>query len=177
VARADRQRPTKYGVRVRVRVEQVELPGIGTRYALVTEAGRRLGVVSYRSGGRDLVLFDPEDPDACSEQIALTDGEAEALAEVLGGSLMLSRLAGLREQAGGLLTEQLSLPADSPYLNRPLGETRARTRTGASIVAVLRDGGLLASPGPEFGFAAGDVVVVVGTRAGLDAVARIFADG
>lgn len=158
-------------------MEQVELPGIGVRYDLVTAAGRRIGVVSYRSGKRDLLLFDPEDPDACKEQVVLTDGEAEALADILGASLMLSQLAGLREQAAGLLTEQVSLPADSPYVGRPLGDTRARTRTGASIVAVLREGGVIASPGPDFVFAAGDVVVVVGTRTGLDAVTGILANG
>jgi TrkA domain protein len=164
-------------VRVRVRVEQVELPGIGVRHDLLTEGGRRIGVVSHRSGKRDLVVFDPDDPDACTEQIALTDDEAEVLAEVLGASLMLGQLAGLREQAAGLRTEQISLPAGSPYVGRPLGDTRTRSRTGASIVAVLRQGGVIASPGPEFVFAAGDVVVVVGTRAGLDEVSRILAGG
>jgi TrkA domain protein len=44
-------------------------------------------------------------------------------------------------------------------------------------VAVLRDGQVIASPGPEFVFQAGDVVVVVGTRQGLDGVSRILADG
>lgn len=162
---------------MRVRVEQVELPGIGVRHDLVTDSGRRVGVVSHRDGHRDLVLFDVEDPDACSDQIPLTDGEAEALAEILGASLMLGQLAGLREQAAGLLTEQISLPADTPYVGRPLGDTRARTRTGASIVAVMREGRVIASPGPELVFAAADVVVAVGTRPGLDALARLLARG
>jgi TrkA domain protein len=167
-----------YRLRVRgVRVEQVELPGIGIRYDLVTNAGRRIGVVAHRSGRRDLVVFDPEDPDRCTEQIELTDVEAEALAEVLGVSLMLGHLAGLREQAAGLWTEQVSLPADSPWVGRRLGEARIRTRTGASVVAVLRDSGVIASPGPDLVFAAGDVVVAVGTRTGLDAVSRVLAEG
>jgi TrkA domain protein len=158
-------------------VEQVELPGIGVRHDLVTEGGRRIGVVSYRSGARDLAVFDPEDPDACRDQVALTDSEAEALAEILGASLILGQLAGLREQAAGLLTEQISLPSDSPYVGRPLGDTKARTRTGVSIVAVLRDGSVIASPGPGFVFAARDVLVVVGTRRGLDAAAALLAGG
>lgn len=156
-------------------MEQVQLPGIGVRHDLVTEGGRRIGVVSYRSGARDLAVFDPEDPDAPLDQVALTDAEAEALAEILGASLMLGQLAGLREQAAGLLTEQLSLPAGSPYTGRPLGETRARTRTGVSIVAVLREGNVFPSPGPDFGLATGDVLVVVGTRHGLDAAAQLLA--
>lgn len=162
---------------MQVRVERVELPGIGVRHDLITASGRRIGVVTHRTGERRLVVFDRDDPDACSEQITLTDDEADALAEVLGASIMLGQLAGLREQAAGLVTEQLSLPADSPFVGRTLGDTRARTRTGASIVAVLREAGLVPSPGPEFRFAAGDVLVVVGTHAGVDGVTRILADG
>lgn len=90
---------------------------------------------------------------------------------------MLGQLSGLREQAAGLLTEQIAIPASSLYVNRPLGDTKARTRTGASIVAVLRNGEVNVSPAPSFRFAAGDVVVVVGTRHGLDAVTAILADG
>lgn len=157
-------------------MEQVDLPGIGVRHDLLTESGRRIGVVSHRSGRRDLVLYDEDDPDASDADIPLTDAEAEALADILGASLMLSQLAGLRDQAAGLLTEQVAISAGSPFVGRTLGDTKARTRTGASIVAVLRDREVLASPGPAFRFTAGDVVVVVGTRAGLDGVGGILAN-
>jgi len=157
-------------------VEQTALPGIGVRHDLITESGRRIGVVSHRSGRRDLVLYDEDDPDASDADIPLTDAEAEALADILGASLMLSQLAGLRQQAAGLLTEQLAIPAGSPYVGRTLGDTKTRTRTGASMVAVLRDREVIASPGPSFRFAAGDVVVVVGTRTGLDGVGGILAN-
>jgi TrkA domain protein len=156
-------------------VEQTALPGIGVRHDLVTGAGRRVGVVTHRNGRRDLALYDPDDPDACIASIPLTDDEAAALADILGASLMLGQLAGLREQAAGLLTEQISIPAGSPYVGRVLGDTNARTRTSASIVAVLRDREVIASPGPSFRFEAGDVVVVVGTRQGLDGVSAILA--
>ena len=42
--------------------------------------------------------------------------------------------------------------------------------TGVSVVAVIRDDTPDPAPGPEFGFAAGDVVVCVGTVEGLDRV-------
>ncbi|MEV6812947.1 TrkA C-terminal domain-containing protein [Micromonospora sp. NPDC051296] len=161
---------------MRVRVEQTALPGIGVRHDMVTESGRRLGVVSHRNGRRDLVLYDPDDPDGCSADIPLTDDEAEALADILGASLILGQLSGLREQAAGLLTEQIAIPASSPYVNRPMGDAKIRSRTGASIVAVLRGGEVIVSPVPTFRFAAGDVVVVVGNRQGLDGVGAIFAD-
>lgn len=162
---------------MRVRVEQTTLPGIGVRHDLVTSSGRTVGVVSHRNGRRDLLLYDVEDPDASAASIPLTDDEAEALADVLGASLMLGQLAGLREQAAGLLTEQVGIGAGSPFVGRRLGDTQARSRTGASIVAVLRDREVIVSPDPAFVFEAHDVVVVVGTRHGLDGVTAIFASG
>jgi TrkA domain protein len=41
---------------------------------------------------------------------------------------------------------------------------------------VLRQGEVIVSPDPAFRFDAGDVVVVVGTRKGLDGVTAILAD-
>jgi TrkA domain protein len=143
----------------------------------VTISGRRVGVVTHRTGRRDLVLYDDEDPDACVASIPLNDDEAEALADVLGASLMLGQLSGLRQQAAGLLTEQVWIPAGSPFVGRQLGDTKARTRTSASIVAILREQEVIVSPAPDFVFQAGDVVVVVGTRQGLDGVTSILADG
>jgi len=116
-----------------------------------------------------------DDPDARLVSIPLTDDEAEALADMLGASLVLGQLAGLRQQAAGLLTEQVPITAGSPFVGRKLGDTKARTRTRASIVAVLRDREVVASPGPSFQFEANDVVVVVGTRSGLDGVTAILA--
>jgi TrkA domain protein len=41
-------------------------------------------------------------------------------------------------------------------------------------VAVLRNDRMIASPSPDFRFEAGDVVVVVGTREGIEGVAKIL---
>jgi TrkA domain protein len=162
---------------VSVRVEKVDLPGIGTRHDVITKTGRRIGVVSHRSGERELALFALDDPDEAVDSIALTDDEAAALADVLGASLMLGQLAGIREQAAGLFTEQLLISAGSPYAGEVLGATKARTRTHTSIVAIVRGADVIPSPTPDTPLAAGDTVVAVGTRPGLDALARVLTDG
>ena len=162
---------------VGIRIEKVDLPGIGFRHDLVTESGRRISVVSHRDGERDLGVFDDDDPDACRDSIPLSDDEAAALADVLGAFVMMSRLTSLSDETAGLFTEQLALPTDSPYLNRPLGDTKARTRTHASIVAIVRDGQVIPSPTPADVLRAGDVLVAVGTRHGLDGVANLLTHG
>jgi TrkA domain protein len=160
-----------------VDVERTALPGIGLRHVFTTERGRRVGVVSHRSGRRDLVVYRRDDPDSAAEVVVLSVAEANGLAELLGSARIVERLTELHRQVEGLVSEQIPITAGSPYDGRPLGDTRARTRTGASIVAVVRDGEVVASPRPDFVFRAGDVVVVVGTGEGTDAVAAILADG
>lgn len=145
------------------------------RHDVLTESGRKISVVSHRSGERDLSIFDADDPDSSSDSIVLTDDEAAALADVLGASLMLGQLAGLGDQTAGVFTEQISLPADSAYVGRPMGDTKARTRTSASIVAIVRGSHVIPSPTPDVPFEHGDIIVAVGTRSGLDALSRLIA--
>nr|WP_246335529.1 TrkA C-terminal domain-containing protein [Microcella alkalica] len=90
---------------------------------------------------------------------------------------MLGQLAGIREQAAGLFTEQLLLPASSPFVGGRLGDTRARTLTSTSIVAIVRDAEIIPSPTPTTELRAGDTLIVVGTRPGLESLARLLADG
>ncbi len=149
------------------------LPGIGVCQEVALRDGHHIGIVTRRNGLRDLVLYDDEG-DGAADTIALSDAEANAVAEILGAPQLTFRLAVLQRQAEGLIVEQLPVPADSPHAGRALGDTQARTRTGASIVAILRHGAALPSPTPDFVLQAGDLVVTVGTQAAVDQVARIL---
>jgi len=160
-----------------VEIEQTALPGIGSRHVIVAGNGRRVGVVTHRSGRRELVIYDAEDPDSSAASLVLTSDEADTLAELLGAPRIVQRLAKMHKELEGLISEQVIIASDSPYVGRTLGDTQARTRTGASIVAVVRRGEVHASPAPDFQFEQGDIVVVVGTADGTSGVARILADG
>ncbi|MBW9109426.1 cation:proton antiporter regulatory subunit [Microbacterium trichothecenolyticum] len=157
-----------------VHVERAELAGIGVRHDLETSAGRRLSVITFRDGGRELAVADVRDPDRAAQTLALTDEEATALSEVLGGSVILTQLAGLREQIDGLSTANITLRADSPFAGRALGDTRARTLTRCSIVAIVRGGAVMPAPGPLDPLIVGDTIVAVGTPEGLEHLARII---
>lgn len=158
-------------------VERTALPGIGLRHEFSTERGRRIGVVSHHTGRRDLVIYRKDDPDSAADSLVLSVDEANALAELLGGARVVERLAELHRQAEGLVSRLVPVAAGSPYEGRSLGDTRARTRTGASIVAVVRDRNVVASPRPDFVFEAGDIVLAIGTAEGAESVADLFGDG
>jgi TrkA domain protein len=150
------------------------LPGIGVCQELELRAGRRVGIVTRRDGLRDLVIYDAEDPDAAHDRVELSGDEANAIAEILGAPQLVEHLSNLQREAFGLLVEQIAVPATSPFAGRTLGDTQTRTRTGASIVAVIRHGSATPSPGPDFGLQAGDLVVVVGTQEAIGRVAAIL---
>lgn len=158
-----------------VQIERTELPGIGTRYDVMTNSGRRIGVVSRRDGDSELAIFEQDDPDACRSQIHLSQEEAAALADVLGASMLIGQLTGSDSADIDLQTEKFVLPAKSTFVGGVLGDTKARTKTGVSIVAISHNGTVQPSPTPDAPIHAGDTLVAVGTRQGLDALGRLLA--
>lgn len=158
-------------------VKEVLLPGVGLRFEFDTRTGDRIGVVARRTGEFELVVYPKEDPDQAREMFRLSDEEAEALAQILGAPRIAERFADLTREVPGLNAGQVHIRAGSPFVDRPLGDTRARTRTGASIVAIVRDEEVLASPGPATPLRAGDVLVVIGTEDGIAGVSHIVVDG
>ena len=130
-------------------ITQTLLPGVGMRYDMTTARGVPLSVVVHREGQADLHVRDRDDPDDVRFSLALGEDEVDSLAEVLGAA-------------------RIALHAGSPYAGHPLGATKARTLTGCSIVAVVRDDDVIAAPGPDTRLEAGDSLVAVGSAAGLD---------
>ncbi|GIF12887.1 cation:proton antiporter regulatory subunit [Actinoplanes teichomyceticus] len=154
-------------------VTEVLLPGVGVRYEFTTSAGDRLGIVTARSGDVDVVAY-TADPDVAVPLFRLTRDEADTVADILGALRIAERFADLTREIPGLGAGQIPVPAGSPFAGRPLGETRARTRTGASIVAIVRNDHVIASPGPGQVMRPGDVLVVIGTHDGIAGVERIL---
>lgn len=155
-------------------IQETALPGVGLRQEFTTSAGRQLGVVSYRTGRRELLLYDPDDPDACREVIRLIPEEADALADLLGVARLGGRLAELQQQLAGLAISWLTIRDGSPYARGTIADTQARSRTRVSIVAVLREQTAFPAPTPDFGFQPGDTAVVIGTPEGVKALAGLL---
>jgi TrkA domain protein len=160
-----------------VEVERTALPGIGLRHEFFTEKGQHAAVISHVSGRRDIVIYRLNDPDTVLATLSLSPDEANGLAELLGTARIVERLADLQRQVAGLSTVQIPIIAGSPFDGRTLGDTQTRTRTGASIVAVIRAGAIIGSPRPDFIFHPGDLVVVVGTAEATQAASTLFAQG
>ncbi|WP_170177139.1 cation:proton antiporter regulatory subunit [Myceligenerans xiligouense] len=155
-------------------VERTELPGIGVRFEFETKRGVRLGIVAHREGRRDFILYDPDDSDTALDCITLDSDESASVGELLGGGRVVEKLSRLHREIDNLVSRQLLVDATSPYADRPLGDTRTRTRTGASVVAVIRDSGVETGPSPSTVLHVGDRLVTIGTEEAVGKAGRIL---
>jgi TrkA domain protein len=158
-------------------VSETPLPGLGVRFEFVTKGGARVGVLQRQGGRADLLVYDQADPDTALETISLSEEEARTLAELLGSSRVVEDLGRLRQRIEGLAIDWLPLDDASPFAGRTIGDTGARTRTGVSIVAVVRGDDAIPAPGPEHVLIAGDTLVVVGTPRGIEDLVVILRTG
>ena len=153
-------------------LEETLLPGVGVRYQLRIRSGEVLGIVVQREGGAEISVYDRRDPDRARDVFRLSAEEADAVAEVLGAPRLTQRFADLSREVPGLQSARFPIAPSSPFDGRTLGDTRARTLTGCSIVALVRDADVIPSPGPEAGLRAGDVLVAIGSATGLEQLDR-----
>jgi TrkA domain protein len=158
-------------------VSETPLPGLGVRFEFETKTGVRIGVLQRQGGRIDLLVFDPTDPDTVTDSVTLDEEEARTLAELLGSSRVVEDLGRLRQRIEGLSIDWLLVAEGSPFAGRTIGDTGARTRTGVSVVAVVRDEVAIPAPGPSQRIEADDTLVVVGTPRGIEELVVILRTG
>jgi K+/H+ antiporter YhaU regulatory subunit KhtT len=89
-----------------------------------------------------------------------------------------TRQAVIKSGDGALLlaaiTEQISLPENSPSRGRSIRETRLREETGATVVAIYREGTHIANPGPDTTLQSDDILILLGNQTELDKARRFL---
>lgn len=148
-------------------VSETPLPGVGVRHEFTTVDGERVAVLTHRTGRREIAVYDRQDPDACTTVLHLSHDDTRTLAELLGASPVSEAVAAVQQRVEGLAIDWISVPSGSGFVGLTIAEGSFRTRTGASIVAILRGAVTVPAPGPDHRFEEGDVVVAVGTPEGL----------
>ena len=155
-------------------VSETHLPGVGVRHDFVTHEGERIGVLSHRTGRRELLLYDEADPDACRSVVHLDVDDTRTLSELLGASKVSESVAAVQQQVEGLAIDWITVGSASAFAGSAIADSELRTRTGVSIVAVVRGKQTVPAPGPDFVLERGDVAVVVGTPEGIVVAAELL---
>jgi TrkA domain protein len=155
-------------------VRETRLPGVGVRHEFTTASGEDVGVLVHHDGRREILVYDSDDRDSCSTIATLSASDSRTVAELLGASQVTEVVAAVQQEIEGLAIEWLEISADSPARDTTIGDGAYRTRTGASVVAVIRDHRSIPAPGPEFALEAGDMIVAVGTPDGVAELRRLI---
>ena len=155
-------------------VTEVPLPGIGVRHEFATEGGVPVGVLTHRGGRRELLIYDPADHDTCLASIRLSPDDSRTLAELLGASTVSER-ATATAHIEGLAIDWLTVAEEKVGPEgTAIADLAIRTRTGVSIIAIIRDDAPIPAPEPSALLLPGDTAVVTGTAHGMTAARRLL---
>ena len=145
-------------------VREHDLPGVGKKFAVTTNDGDRMTIIIHNSGHREIYHFERGE-DYPSYAVRMEDAEARKLGAILGGAFFQPVVAESMEMVFDQLSvEWMKVGAASPLQGKSLLEAAVRERTGASIIAILRDGRAVPNPQPDERIAAGVTLMVVGDR-------------
>jgi CPA2 family monovalent cation:H+ antiporter-2 len=87
-------------------------------------------------------------------------------------------MSGIVEALSAASTETLLVDAGATAVGKTIGELKLRRKTGATVIAVARDGHTEVNPGSEFTLRAGDILVLLGSPEQIDvAVEHLNAAG
>src|SRR5258706_604910 len=100
-------------------------------------------------------------------QVALV----ETLSQPAPAEEPIRQLPGLLREAE---LELLELPQDSPAAGKLVRELQLRSRTGASIAGIERNGSRIINPGPDEELVAGDLLLLIGNHAQLAAAREML---
>lgn len=148
-------------------VRETKLPGVGVRREFTAHDGTIVGVVEYNDGRSDVVVYDSDDPDLCTSMLRLDAADTQTLARLLGAAELVEGMREAQAQIEGLMFEWIHVPDDAEFGGTTIGDGSLRTRTGASVVAILRADATVPAPDPTYQIRGGDTVVAVGTAEGL----------
>lgn len=86
----------------------------------------------------------------------------------------LSQIASILSQTS---TVMYQLPEKTTVAGKTIGQLHLRKKTGASVIATLRNNFTTVNPGPEYAFAGGDIVVLLGSPASIEQAIDLIESG
>jgi CPA2 family monovalent cation:H+ antiporter-2 len=153
---------------------------IRTRYAVDVDELQRLGA--------DQVI--PEEFETSIEIFSRVLHEYHVPSNVIANQIQLVRFGGYKMLRGisldqenlgriaslfaGATVDNILIEPNSPAAGKSLRELDIRKNTGATVIAIARDGAANTNPGPDFTLQADDIVVLLGAHRDLDEAVKVL---
>lgn len=152
-----------------MKVFETQLPGVGRRYTLSFPSGGEFVVVLHNDGRRRAHRRSGADADS-ETLFEATEAQARKIAEIFDRTYSHP----VEEDLDDARIRWVVVDERAPVAGRTIGETRLRSLTGASVLAIQRGDRTVPNPGADTEIRAGDTLVV-GTAAAHDALADLLA--
>lgn len=151
-----------------------DLPGVGRRYSLEFPDGKVLVVIVHHTGSREIYLFSEGTDREPDFWLQLSDEDARKV----GSALVGTDYQPVPEEKvemffKAIRIQWIEVEGDCVLANRSIEELRIRTRTGATILGIHRDGEIIGSPDVQETILPGDLLMVTGTTDQLDALREL----
>jgi CPA2 family monovalent cation:H+ antiporter-2 len=86
----------------------------------------------------------------------------------------ISRVAAL---FAGATVDNVQIDPQAPSVGKSLSQLDLRKATGATVIAIVRNGEAVKNPGPDFAIAADDILVLLGSHKELDEAVNLLTRG
>jgi TrkA domain protein len=155
--------------------KEVNLPGIGKKFSIITSGKEKVSVIIHLSGKREIYFFKKDDFDEPVCSFVLNEKEANQLGSVLMGTFFKPEAKEEKEMfLKNLIIEWISLEKGSPLINKSIKESEIRKKTGASIVAIMRGDLTITNPSLDEILREGDIIVLVGNKQQIEKFYEVF---
>ena len=156
-------------------VRESDLIGIGKKYEIDTEAGDQMVVVIHDDGRRELYRHERSDHETHCV-MTLSDEESRHVAGILGGlSYKPKALETIEVALDDLRIEWYKVGESNDEVeNKSIGELGVRQKTGASIIAAIKDDETIINPGPDYVITTGTTLVIAGKRNNIKLLKEIL---
>lgn len=156
-----------------MKVFETQLPGVGRRYTLAFPSGGEFVIVLHNDGRRQ--AYWRKEAAADSEELfEATEAQARKIAEIFDGTYFHPVEEGLDEAFEDARIKWVLLDASSPIAGQRIRDTKLRSKTGVSILAIQRGDRTISNPAPDTEVRPGDTLVVVGSDAAYDALDELL---
>ncbi|MEH7356894.1 cation:proton antiporter regulatory subunit [Neobacillus drentensis] len=147
-------------------IREIELPGIGKKYEIITKSTDKIVIIIHDDGRRDIYYFDQEDYEESIASTTFDDSEARKIAAIIGGMTYAPKALETIEMAfDDLVIEWSKVEPRALAVNQTIGNLNIRQSYEVNIVAIIkRNHQKIHTPGPETLLEVGDTVVVSGQR-------------